>query len=230
MKRRALLLFGFAAIAIAPSAGRAQDGKCVPHLFYLVPGSSTCAMTPAGEAFQQALSDLGYLPGRDIRWDRQCYQTEERLPDIVAEAVRKNPDIIFVTGTRAALAAKRATTTIPIIFAGVADPIASGLIVSLANPTGNITGVSNAHRDLNHKRFQLLKEAVPGITRVGLLLDPTMETAPMLWRDAEEGAHALALDVVRFEARSGQEIEAVFVRATRDGIKGMVIAGGGTFR
>jgi putative tryptophan/tyrosine transport system substrate-binding protein len=161
MKRRALLTSSVAFLAAAPPAA-AQYGGRLPHVVYLVPGNTACAMTPAGEAFQQALSDFGYVPGRDIRWNRQCYQTEDRLPDMVAELVRTNPDIIFVTGTRAALAAKRATTTIPIVFAGVADPVASGLIVGLANPTGNITGESNAHRDLNHKIFQLLKEAIPG--------------------------------------------------------------------
>jgi len=227
--RRRLLALCVVALLSDISAAAAQGGTRVPYLVYLVPGSSECGMTAAGEAFRQALSESGYVSGRDVRWDRRCYQTEEALSDAIGQLVRQAPDVIFVTGTPAALAAKRATTTIPIVFAGVADPVALGLVRSLANPGANITGVTNAHPDVTRKRLQLLKEAVPGITRVAVLIDPAIDGISAIWRDAREAAHPLALDAVRIDARSTDEIDAAFDRARREHVGGIVIVGSNTF-
>jgi putative ABC transport system substrate-binding protein len=147
---------------------------------------------------------------RTIRWDRHCFQTEEGVSALIIELVRQKPDVILVTGTTSALAAKAATSTIPIVFVGPGDPVGSGLVNNLANPGGNITGISNPQRELIHKRFELLREVIPDITRVGVLLDPAFALAPVLWRDAEDAARILRMRLVRLDARTGAEIETAF--------------------
>jgi putative ABC transport system substrate-binding protein len=134
-----------------------------------------------------------------------------------------------VTGSPAALAAKAATTTIPIVFAGAGDPVASGLITSLASPGGNVTGVSNVQRDLTHKRLELLKEVAPAITRVAVLVDPALALASILWRDTEEAAKALRIRVLRLDARSRNEIDRVFRASSKEGVHAMLVMGSGTF-
>jgi ABC-type uncharacterized transport system substrate-binding protein len=100
---------------------KAQPTGRVPHLAYVVPAPRACGMTPGGEAFQQALSEFGYVRGRTIRWDRHCFQREEGISELITGLVRQKPDVILVTGTPSALAAKAATSSIPIVFAGAGD-------------------------------------------------------------------------------------------------------------
>jgi putative ABC transport system substrate-binding protein len=226
--RRRFVVTLLAGVLVSDRVGEAQQTR-MPHLVYVVPGPPACAMTPVGEAFQQALKEFGFVPGESIRWDRHCFQTEDRLPTLIADLVRQKPDAILVTGSPAALAAKAATTTIPIVFAGAGDPVASGLITSLANPGGNVTGVSNVQRDLTHKRLELLKELVPAITRVSVLVDPALALAPTLWRDAEEAAKALRIRVLRLDARSRNEIDRVFRASSKEGVHAMLVMGSGTF-
>lgn len=141
----------------------------------------------------------------------------------------RGPDVILVTGTPAALAAKNATATIPIVFFHVADPVGAGLVASLSKPSGNITGVSNIQRELTHKRFELLRSAIPGVTRVGGLIDPTSDIAKVLWQDAEIAAQAVRITVVRVDARSGDEIETAFQGIGKVGLQAIGQIGGSTF-
>jgi putative ABC transport system substrate-binding protein len=229
MDRRRFLVTSVASVLSGPNTVRAQPAGRIPHLAYVIPGPPACSMTPVGEAFQQALSEFGYVPGRTLRWERHCYQKEDGISTLITALVRQKPDVIFVTGSPAALAAKAATSAIPIVFAGAGDPIESGLVRNLATPGGNITGVSNNQRDLTHKRFELFREVIPDIVRVAVLLDPALSLASILWRDAEEAARILRIRLVRLDARSGPEIDAAFQGAAKAGVQAILIMGSGTF-
>ena len=122
------------------------------------------------DAFRQELSKLGWIEGKNIAIEyRFAEQKPERLPELAADLVRLKVDLIVVTGTPAALAAKSATTTIPIVMTSAADPVGVGLVASLARPGGNVTGLSSLTSELNTKRLEILKDAVPKLARVGLL-------------------------------------------------------------
>ncbi len=148
----------------------AQQPKKVPRIGVLRVGSPP---DPYVEAFRRALQDLGYVEGKNIaieyRWADFKY---DRLPDLAADLVRLKVDVIVTTTEPGVRAAKNATTMIPIVMAGISDPLGSGLIASLARPGGNITGISNLSLDLGGKRLELLTEAVPGISRVAVLFHP----------------------------------------------------------
>ena len=125
------------------------------------------------EAFRQELSKLGWIEGKNITIEyRFAEQKNERLPELAADLVRLKVDLIVVTAGPAALAAKRATTTIPIVMTSATDPVGAGLVASLARPGGNVTGLSGLANELNTKRLEVLKDAVPKLARVGLLRPP----------------------------------------------------------
>ena len=122
------------------------------------------------EAFRQEMSKLGWIEGKNITIEyRFAEQKPERLPELAADLVRLKVDLIVVTGAPSALAAKKATTTIPIVMANAGDPVGAGLVASLARPGGNVTGLSSLAPELNTKRLEILKDAVPKLARVGLL-------------------------------------------------------------
>ena len=122
------------------------------------------------EAFRQELRKLGWIEGKNITIEyRFGEQKLERIPELAADLVRLKVDLIVVTGTPSALAAKRATTTIPIVMTSGSDPVGAGLVASLARPGGNVTGFSSLAIELNTKRLEILKDAVPKLARVGLL-------------------------------------------------------------
>ena len=126
-----------------------------------------------GQAFKQALRDAGYVEGQDISIDwRQVGSDSTHVSEAIADMVRHNVDVIVAVGTPVALAAKRATSTIPVVMALVADPVGSGLVASLARPGGNVTGLSAMAVELSTKRLQLLKEAIPKATRVWVVFNP----------------------------------------------------------
>ena len=125
------------------------------------------------EAFRQELSKLGWIEGKNITIEyRFAEQKHERLPELAADLVRLKVDLIVVTGGPSALAAKKATTTIPIVMTIAGDPVGAGLVASLARPGGNVTGLSALASELNTKRLEILKDAVPKLARVGLLRSP----------------------------------------------------------
>jgi len=147
----------------------AQQAKKIPTIGVLRPGSPS-PPDPLIQQFRQGLRELGYLEGKNILIEyRYAEGKSDRLPDLAAELVRIKVDVIVTTDTPAIRAARRATTTIPIVMANVADPVATGLIASLARPGGNITGLSNLAPDLDQKRLELLKETLPKATRVALI-------------------------------------------------------------
>ncbi len=150
---------------------QAQPTK-IPRIGYPA-GISLSALSARNEAFRRGLRELAYVEGKNIviEW-RFAEGKMDRLPDLAVELVRMNVDVIVVGGGNAALAAKNATSTIPIVIAAASDPVGTGLVTSLARPRGNITGLTVLSPELSGKRLELLKEAVPGITRVAALVYP----------------------------------------------------------
>ena len=146
------------------------------------------------DAFRQELSKLGWVEGKNISIDyRFAEGSRERLPELAADLIRLKVDLIVVTGVRAALAAKKGTTTIPIVFASAPDPVGLGLVASLARPGGNVTGLSNLAPELNTKRLEILKDAVPKLARVGLLWSPGASGGDIQLKELRPAAQALKL-------------------------------------
>jgi len=198
MRLRVLPLIVAVAILVAALAADAQQGGKVPRIGYLgdLPG-------PHVEALRQGLQDLGYREGQPLvieyRW---AEGKAERLPTLAAELVQLPVDLLIAQGGQASRAAKQATSTILIVMAPAGNPESLGLVASLARPGGNITGVSTMGLDLGGKQLELLKEAVPGMSRVAVLLNPTNPGAtPEAGRVMEDAARALGLTLSRIEAR-----------------------------
>ena len=150
----------------------AQQPKKVPRIGFL-DNSTASGSAVLVEAFRQELSKLGWIEGKNITAEyRFAEQKLERVPELAADLVRLKVDLIVASGTPSSLAAKSATTTIPIVMTTVADPVGAGLVASLARPGGNVTGISSLSPELNSKRLEVLKDAVPKLARVGFLRGP----------------------------------------------------------
>ena len=169
MKKKIVFLILCAMLfALCGSVDAQQAGK-VAHIGYLE-SSTASGSAVLVEAFRQELTKLGWIEGKNITIEyRFAEQKNERLPELASDLVRLKVDLIVATGAPQALAAKGATTTIPIVMTAVGDPVGSGLVGSLARPGGNVTGLSNLAFELNTKRLEILKDTVPKLSRVGLL-------------------------------------------------------------
>src|SRR5262245_54516401 len=168
MKRK-ITVFTLSAMlfALSSSAHAQQPGKVLRIGF--LDTSTASGMAVLVDAFRQELSKLGWNEGKNFTIEYRFAEGTERVPEFAADLVRLKVDLIVVTDTPSSLAAKSATTAIPIVMASVADPVGSGVVASLARPGGNVTGFSNLSYELNTKRLEILKDAVPKLARVGLL-------------------------------------------------------------
>jgi putative tryptophan/tyrosine transport system substrate-binding protein len=202
------------ALSIALSAPvDAQQSTKVPRVGYLAAVSAS-ADAPRLEAFRQGLRDLGYVEGQNIIIDyRHEDRGFERLPTLAAELVRLKVDVLVAVTTNAALAAKKTTATIPIVFMGVTDPIAAGLVESLARPGGNSTGITNVAAILTGKRLQFLKETIPRVSRVAVLWDPQAPGSIPQWKESQLPARELGLQLYSMEVSSVDKYEAAFKEA-----------------
>jgi putative ABC transport system substrate-binding protein len=209
MRRRELIiLLGNAALAW-PLAGRAQQ-RAVPVIGYLSSGLPGPA-APLEAAFLQGLGETGYVEGQNVaieyRWAEGSY---DRLPAMAADLVGRKVDVIVAGGIPAALAAKSATSTIPIVFSGIGDPVGTGLVASLARPGGNLTGISEMTTDLMAKRLELLSELVPQATVIALLVNPNNPNAKPYLREAQEAGRTKGVQLPILKASNESEIEAAF--------------------
>ena len=169
MRRKLFCLALCAMLLTLCSSGQAQQTGRITRIGFL-DSSTASGMAVLLETFRQELTKLGWIEGKNIAIEyRFAEATPERLPELAADLVRLKVDLIVVSGTPPALGAKKATTTIPIVMATAADPVGAGLVASLARPGSNVTGVSALSTELNTKRLEILKEAVPHVARVGLL-------------------------------------------------------------
>jgi putative tryptophan/tyrosine transport system substrate-binding protein len=192
-----------------------QPGK-IYRIGYLDPSTAAGSMTLL-EAFRQELRKLGWIDGRNISVEyRFSEQRPERLPDLAAELVRLNVDVIVSSSTPSALAAKSVTSTIPIIMANAGDPVSAGIVGSLARPGGNVTGLASLNSDLAGKRLEVFKEAVPRISRVGILWSGriTISQEQQL-KEVRSAASLLKLEVEPIEIElSPSGVERAFQTAT----------------
>jgi putative ABC transport system substrate-binding protein len=192
-----------------PLAARAQQ-KRVPVIGFLgltSPGPSA----PFVAAFHQGLSETGYVEGQNVaieyRWAESCL---DRLPAFAADLVGRKVDVIFAGAPPPALAAKNATSTIPIVFNIGADPVSTGLVASLARPDGNLTGVTFLLAELNSKRLELLSDLIPQARVIALLVNPSNPTAERVIRDMQEAARAKGMQLPILKAGTESEIDAAF--------------------
>ncbi len=214
------------ALLAAPLTADAQQPAKVPRVGYLSPAPGAHLV----EAFRQGLRDLGWVEGQNISIEvRSAEGKYERLPELAAELVRLKVDVIFASTTPAALAAKQATTTIPIVIGFVADPIGSGLVASLARPGGNITGWTHLGRDLRGKYLDLLKEAVPGATRIGVLFNPANPIHGPSLKDVEAAARALKVQLHPVGVQDPEELENAFSALARKRVKALIVLPDGMF-
>jgi putative tryptophan/tyrosine transport system substrate-binding protein len=171
---------------------------------------------PFLEVFFQELRRLGYVEGQNIAFEfRSAEGRVDRLPDLASELVRLNVNVIFASATGAALAAKNATSKIPIVFTAVSYPVGSGLVASLARPGGNITGLTNLTTDLSAKRLELLKEAFPDVSPVAVLSNPKDPISGPILQEVEAAARALAVKLQLFEVRDPKEFDSALSGMTR---------------
>src|SRR5262249_33693822 len=155
---------------------------------------------PPIDTFRRALNDLGYIQGKNVRFeDRYAKGHNERFPELANELVGLQVDVILTWGTDAVLAAKQATATIPIVMGSIGDPLGSGIVTNLARPGGNVTGFSSRAAELEAKRLQLLKEVVPELSRVAILSNPTNHYMPLAMQSARKGAQMLHLSLAVYE-------------------------------
>jgi putative ABC transport system substrate-binding protein len=205
-----------------PLAARAQQAA-MPVIGFLNGGSSK-GYEPFVAAFHEGLSESGYVEGQNLaieyRWADGDY---EKLPRLVADLVGRHVSAIFAGGPPAVLAAKAATTTIPIVFTSGGNPIELGLVSSLNQPGGNVTGVSFLVNELGAKRLELLRELVPAARSVGFLANPTRPSFQSEVKNAQQGAQALDVKLIVLNASNEAEIETAFAEFSRQRITALLI-------
>jgi putative ABC transport system substrate-binding protein len=217
MERRAFISGITLGLLAAPLAAEAQQAAKIARIGYL--SIDVAGSVHVREAFLQGLRDLGYVEGRTVVIEyRDAEGKPERLPALAAELVALKVDVIVAPGNSLALAAKQATRTLPIVFAAVADPVASGLVTSLARPGGNVTGASGLAVELVGKRLELLTQAVPGVSRVAVLWLPGAlgeRTEKDMLKEADVAARALGVGLQFVEARGPADLDRAFSDMTR---------------
>jgi putative ABC transport system substrate-binding protein len=175
-------------------------------------------------AFRGRMRELGWVEGRNFSVvARFADGRATRLPELAAELVRERVDIILAGSSPGVLAAQRATSTIPIVMVTTGDPVADGIVKSLARPGANVTGVTAIGQALNTKRLELIKEAVPGARRVGVIMNPEAFYTPRLLEDRQRAARSLALDLRLFEVREPDNLESAFAAARSDRMDALLV-------
>ena len=222
MRRRDFIAGVGGAVAL-PSAARAQQptGAVVGFL------SPSANSVPYFDGLPAGLQELGHVEGKNIRIEsRWAHGRLERLPELADDLVRLKVDVLVASLTQAALAAKAATATIPIVMAGVADPVAVGLIASLARPGGNITGTSSISSDIVGKQLELLKELVSGVSRVAVLWNPANSAFQTLQlRQVDLAARTAGIQLNLVEVRAPDEFDAAFSSLAKDRPEALAVLG-----
>ena len=215
MRRREFIKLVGGAAAAWPLSVNAQPSAKIPRIGLMVTGSLQSPEARVQlDAFRQGLRQLGYTEGRNIAIEyRGADGRIERFPNLAAELVRLEVDLIFAANTRAALAARQATSTIPIVSAVMGDPVEDGLVASLAQPGGNVTGLTFLAPELTAKRMQLLKDALPNVSRVAALWHPGAygeRTMDDMLKATESAARTLGVQLQLIEVRAAGELERAF--------------------
>jgi putative tryptophan/tyrosine transport system substrate-binding protein len=203
------LTFGVLLVALSNPPAEAQQPVKLQKIGLLLSGG-LLPSSPDIELFRKGLREFGYLEGQNIAIDYRVQERGNRLADLAAELVRLKVDVIVTTSTAPALAAKQATKTIPIVFAGVSDPVGAGLVASLARPGGNVTGLRSMTVELGGKWLELLKEVVPKLSRVAVLWHSDGPGQKPQMQGMESVASALRLKLQSLDARGRDDFDALF--------------------
>ncbi len=204
MRRRTFIAVFGLATAAWPLGTRAQQGEKVYKIGVLSAGSPT----PVTPVVTDALRELGYVEGKNLTFERRYAEDKlDQLPKLAAELVSLKVDLIMTAGTLAPLAAKRATSTIPIVMMAAGDPVGSGLVASLAQPGGNVTGMSLMAPDLGGKRLELVKELLPGISRVAVLWNAANPYSALVFKETVGAAQTLGIELQSLEIRETADLD-----------------------
>jgi putative ABC transport system substrate-binding protein len=216
MDRRTVILAVGGTLIAAPFASHAQKPAKVWRIGFLSGGPRPADGAPPA-ALRKALEELGYVDGKNVTYTGRWAEANiERLPGLAAELVGLEVDLIVTAGAPASEAAKKATSTIPIVFVAPGDAAATGLVTSLARPGGNITGISDPATELSAKRLGLLKETVPGATRVAVLWNANDRAMTLRYGEVERAARVLQVTVQPLGVRKSEDIDEVLATMTRD--------------
>ena len=213
--------------AMCGVVAQAQQPTKIPRIGYVSGQGDPKAPGPLVEGFRQGLRDLGYVEGKNILVEYR-YTVEggvDRVPGLVTELVQLKVDVLVATSTSAIRAAKQATKTIPIVMVSPTDPVAAGFVDSLARPGGNITGVVRLSRELSGKRLELLKEAVPRISRIGVLWDGSAAPGPAIaFKEYEAAARSLKLEFQSLEVRGPHpDLDGAFQAAAKGRVNALIV-------
>jgi putative tryptophan/tyrosine transport system substrate-binding protein len=210
--QRAVLIFSFCALlCVLCFSAEAQQRAKIFRIGALLPGTA-----PSAARLRRELREIGYVEGKNISFENRYADNQvDRLPALVDELVRLKVDVLVVSWPPAALAAKKATRTIPIVVYNVADPVALGLVDSLARPGGNITGVTIITETLAGKRLELLKETVPKLSRVAMLWNPKNPGNVLQLKQSQQAAHELGLQLYSIEVSSPDKFDSAFREAVK---------------
>jgi putative ABC transport system substrate-binding protein len=220
-------LAGIAAVGIlltTPAAGAEQPAKA-PRIGVLLPGNpATAARNPRMQAFYQALRGFGWVEGQNVAIERRYAEGElGRLTDLAIELARLHVDVIVTASTPPAKAAKAATTSIPIVMLDPGDPVATGLIASLARPGGNVTGVTSIAPDLAAKRLEMLKEAAPRVLRVAVLFNAAIPPAEVAFKELQRAAQLLGLQLQSVAVQGPKGFEDAFGAIAKEQADGLLV-------
>ena len=217
MDRRTFVGTVACSLLASPLAAMAQQVGKVYRIAHLS-GSGQVVSKPFIDAFRQGMRAAGYVEGKSFVLDERYAEGDvQRLPPLARELVESKPDVLLVSTTPGNLAAKAATSTIPIVMVLVADPVGAGIVASLARPGGNITGITNIVAELAGKRLEILKEMIPSASRVAVLVNPDSQNAPLQMRSAEAAARSLGIELGPVVAvRSANDLETAFASAVRE--------------
>ena len=212
MGRTVLIVTLALGILVMPLAAETQPAGNAPRI-----GILGGAPSPSLEAFRQGLRDLGYVEGRNIVLEYRWHEGKvDRASALAAELVHRKVDVIVASSVPVIRAAQQATRTIPIVMAASFDAVETGLVASLARPGGNTTGLTLLSTDVVGKRLELLKEAVPEVSRLAVLLGPPTPADPLFLREVEVAAKAMRMRLQILRARDASELESAFTAMTRE--------------
>jgi ABC-type uncharacterized transport system substrate-binding protein len=224
MDRRAFIIVANWSMLVVPLSLEAQSPPMVAKIGLLTPSS------PAGsghlvEAFRQGFRELGYIEGKTfVLQARYGDGKSERLSELARELVRWKADVIVTSTDVATAAVRRQTRTMPIVMALSTDPVGTGFVASLARPGGNVTGLSNITAELSGKRLELLKEAVPGLARVAFLWNPDVRGAVLDYKETEERARSLRLELRSLEVYTAEDLERAFATLRGERPQAFIVA------
>src|SRR5215207_1196610 len=217
MRRREFIALAGAATVAPVYRAKAQRRRTIA---YFAPARTQHLIA----AFQNGLRDLGYVEGQNLTIDYHfASERNQTLEAAASDLVARAPDVIVVVGVATATPVRRATATIPIVFAPAGDPVRSGLVPSLAYPGGNLTGVSLYASELNEKRLEVLKEAFPNLQRLGALSNGRNVSSAGYWDDLRIAAEYMRIDVRRITTNGVSDLEAKFADATTQGLDGLIV-------